>query len=62
MQLEAEGFRSRLETQGRLYLVLLLTRGPLSRVGEVQALMQRLRLGVPIERSRRAVLRPIGQR
>ena len=62
MQLEAEGFRSRLETQGRLYLVLLLTRGPITRVGEVHALMQRLRLGVPIERSRRAVLRPIGQR
>lgn len=62
VQLEAEGFRSRLERNGRLYIVLLLSRGRLERIGEVTELAQRLRLGAPIERSRRAVLQPIGQR
>lgn len=62
IQLEAEGFRSRLEHNGRLYLVLLLSRGPLSRIAEIHDVTQRLHLGMPIERSRKAVLRPIGAR
>ena len=62
IQLEAEGFRSRLEHNGSLYLVLLLSRGPLSRVDEIMETTARLRLGTPIERSRKAVPLPVGQR
>ncbi len=62
IQLEAEGFRSRLEISGRLHLVLLLSRGPLSRIQEIMEVTERLHLGRPIERSRKAVLRPIGVR
>lgn len=62
IQIEAEGFRSRLEHNGSLYIVLLLSRGPLSRVNEIMETTTKLRLGTPIERSRKAVLLPIGQR
>ncbi len=62
IQLEAEGFRSRLEKSGRLHIVLLLSRGPLSRIQEIREVTERLHLGAPIERSRKAVLRPIGAR
>lgn len=62
IQLEAEGFRSRLEKNGRLHIVLLLSRGPLSRIQEIREVTERLHLGAPIERSRKAVLRPIGVR
>lgn len=62
MRIEAEGFRSRMEKSGRLYVVLLLSRGPKSRVQEVREVLQHMRLGEPIERSRRPVFKPLGQR
>lgn len=62
MRIEAEGFRSRMEKSGRLYIVLLLTRGPKQRVQEVREVLLHMRLGEPIERSRRAVYRPVGER
>ncbi len=58
LRVEAEGYRSRLEKSGRLHVVLLLTRGSLSRPAEVREVLQRMGLGTPIERSRRPVLRP----
>lgn len=58
LRIESKGYRGKLEHSGRLYVVLLLTRGPLSRVDEVRSDMQKLSMGVPMERSRRPVLRP----
>ncbi len=62
MRLEAEGFRSKLEKSGRFYVVLLLTRGGEERVLEVKEILQRMRLGDPLERSRTPVFRPLGER
>ncbi len=62
IRLEAEGFRSRMEKSGRLYIVYLLTRGPKNRVDEVRETLKKMRLGDPIERSRKPVFEPVGVR
>lgn len=57
LRLESRGYRARLEKSGRLVLVLVLVRGPASRAAEVREDMIRMKMGAPIERSRRPVLR-----
>ncbi len=55
VRLEAEGFRTRMEKSGRLHVVLLLIRGQKASVEEVREALSRMRLGEPIERSRKVV-------
>lgn len=54
-RLEGRGLRTRMQREGRLYIVLVLLRGNEQRAGEVQAIVEEMRLGKPILRSRKPV-------
>lgn len=56
-RLEGRGLRTRMERSGKLYLVLVLLRGTDERAAEVPRIMEELRLGKPLLRSRKPVLR-----
>ena len=56
-RLEGRGLRTRMERSGKLYLVLVLLRGTEERAAEVPQIMEELRLGKPLLRSRKPVLR-----
>ncbi len=56
-RLEGRGLRTRMEKSGRYYLVLVLLRGNAERAAEIPRIMHELRLGDPIQRSRKPVLR-----
>ena len=55
--LEGRGLRTRMERSGKLYLVLVLLRGTDERAAEIPRIMEELRLGKPMLRSRKPVLR-----
>ena len=56
-RLEGRGLRTRMERSGKLYLVLVLLRGTDERAAEIPRIMEELRLGKPMLRSRKPVLR-----
>lgn len=56
-RLEGRGLRTRMERSGKLYLVLVLLRGTEERAAEIPRIMEELRLGKPLLRSRKPVLR-----
>ena len=56
-RLEGRGLRTRMERSGKLYLVLVLLRGTDERAEEIPRIMEELRLGKPLLRSRKPVLR-----
>ena len=56
-RLEGRGLRTRMERSGKLYLVLVLLRGTDERAAEIPRIMEELRLGKPLLRSRKPVLR-----
>ena len=56
-RLEGRGLRTRMERSGKLYLVLVLLRGTDERAVEIPRIMEELRLGTPMLRSRKPVLR-----
>lgn len=53
--LEGRGLRTRMQREGKLFLVQVLLRGNEERAAEVTAIVQELRLGKPILRSRKPV-------
>lgn len=55
-RLEGRGFRTRMQRDGKLYLVFVLLRGDAARAAEVPQIMQEMRLGEPIVRSRKPVM------
>lgn len=57
-RLEGHGLRTRMQREGRLYLVRVLLRGDQTRAEEVVALMEQMRLGKPLLVSRKAVVLP----
>lgn len=56
-RLEGRGLRTRMERSGKLYLVLVLLRGTDERAAEIPRIMEELRLGKPMLRSRKPILR-----
>lgn len=54
-KLEGRGLRTRMQKDGKLYLVMVLLRGNQERADEVLEIAKSLRLGEPIIRSRKAV-------
>jgi len=54
-KLEGRGLRTRLEHTGKLYIVLVLLRGDAARAAEVYQIMNDLRLGEPLLRSKKPV-------
>lgn len=54
-RLEGRGLRTRMQREGRLYVVLVLLRGDDARAGEVMRIAEELRLGAPMIRSRKPV-------
>ena len=54
-KLEGRGLRTRMQRDGKLYLVMVLLRGNQDRADEVLEIAKSLRLGEPIIRSRKAV-------
>lgn len=56
-RLEGRGLRTRMEKSGRYYVVLVMLRGNAERAAEIPRIMHELRLGDPIQRSRKPVLR-----
>lgn len=54
-RLEGRGLRTRMQREGKLYVVLVLLRGDAARAGEVVRIAEELRLGAPMVRSRRPV-------
>lgn len=54
-KLEGRGLRTRMQREGKLYLVMVLLRGNQERADEVLEIAKSLRLGEPIIRSRKAV-------
>ena len=57
-RLEGRGLRTRMQRDGKLYVVLVLLRGDESRAGEVSQIAEELRLGKPMLRSRKPVQQP----
>lgn len=55
-RLEGRGLRTRMQRDGKLFLVLVLLRGDAARAAEVPQIMEEMRLGQPMLRSRKAVL------
>lgn len=56
--LEGEGLRTRLEQNGKLFIVLVLMRGTPLRASELANISRNLRLGEPLLRSRKAAPQP----
>lgn len=56
-RLEGRGLRTRMQREGKLYVVLVLLRGDAARAEEVIHIAEELRLGKPIVRSRKPVER-----
>ena len=56
-RLEGRGLRTRMQREGKLYVVLVLLRGDAARAEEVMHIAEELRLGRPIVRSRKPVPR-----
>lgn len=54
-RLEGRGLRTRMQREGKLYVVLVLLRGDAARAGEVMRIAEELRLGTPMIRSRKPV-------
>lgn len=54
-RLEGRGLRTRMQREGKLYVVLVLLRGDAARAGEVMRIAEELRLGAPMIRSRKPV-------
>lgn len=54
-RLEGRGLRTRMQREGRLYVVLVLLRGDAARAEEVMRIAEELRLGAPMVRSRKPV-------
>lgn len=54
-RLEGHGLRTRMQREGKLYLVLVLLRGDKARAEEIPALASELKLGEPILLSRKKV-------
>lgn len=54
-RLEGRGLRTRMQREGKLFLVLVLLRGDASRAAEVPQITEELHLGQPILRSRKPV-------
>lgn len=52
-RLEGRGLRTRMQRDGKLYLVFVLLRGDAARAAEVPQIMQEMHLGEPIVRSRK---------
>lgn len=55
-RLEGRGFRTRMQRDGKLYLVFVLLRGDAARAAEVPQVMHEMHLGEPIVRSRKPAL------
>lgn len=53
-KLEGRGLRTRMQRDGKLYLVFVLLRGTAERAAEVPSIARELRLGEPIVRSKKA--------
>lgn len=58
LKIEEKGYRTRVQRQGRRFVVFVLARGPEEKGAEVRSAMQRLHLGDPLERGRKPVFRP----
>lgn len=58
--LEGAGLRTRLESNNKHYLVLVLMRGTFARANELSELARQLRLGDPMLRSKKTVSQPSG--
>lgn len=56
-RLEGRGLRTRMQREGKLYVVLVLLRGNAARAEEVMRIAEELRLGKPMVRSRKPVTR-----
>lgn len=54
-RLEGRGLRTRMQREGKLYLVLVLLRGDAARAEEVTRIAEELRLGKPMLKSRKPV-------
>ena len=54
-RLEGRGLRTRMQREGKLYVVLVLLRGDAARAEEVTRIAEELRLGKPILKSRKPV-------
>lgn len=54
-RLEGRGLRTRMQREGKLYVVLVLLRGDAARAEEVVRIAEDLRLGAPMLRSRKPV-------
>ncbi|WP_241159376.1 MULTISPECIES: SPOR domain-containing protein [unclassified Desulfovibrio] len=54
-RLEGRGLRTRMQREGKLYVVLVLLRGDAARAEEVMRIAEELRLGKPMVRSRKPV-------
>ncbi|MBQ9405581.1 MAG: SPOR domain-containing protein [Desulfovibrio sp.] len=57
-RLEGRGLRTRMQRTGKLYLVLVLLRGDATRAAEVLQAAESLRLGKPVQLSRKPVSQP----
>ena len=57
-RLEGHGLRTRMQREGKLYLVRVLLRGNAERATELVTLLESMRLGKPILVSRKAVVLP----
>ncbi|WP_298035053.1 SPOR domain-containing protein [uncultured Desulfovibrio sp.] len=55
-RLEGRGLRTRMQCDGKLFLVLVLLRGDASRAAEVSQITEELHLGQPILRSRKPAM------
>lgn len=54
-KLEGRGLRTRMQKDGKLFLVFVLLRGTAERAGEITAIAKELRLGEPIVRAKKSV-------
>ena len=54
-RLEGRGLRTRMQREGKLYVVLVLLRGDTARAEEVTRIAEELRLGKPLLKSRKPV-------
>lgn len=57
-RLEGKGLRTRMQRDGKIFLVLVLLRGDETRAAEVTQLMADMRLGKPVMRSRKPLVAP----
>lgn len=55
-RLEGRGFRTRMQRDGKLYLVFVLLRGDAARAAEVPQIMREMHLGEPMVRSRKPAM------